>query len=214
MQTGRRELRYNFPMFAEVIVNMPVEGTFHYHIPAEWAGRLHVGHLVEVEFGRQKAQGIILRFDRKSPVDAAKTKPILCLIDREPVVGEAQLKLAAWMSDTYLAPLSECVRLFIPPGMSKRGDVLITPVIDPEQIEPESDTQNRLLILLARRGPLRGRQIARSMPRRDWRGAVTKLVDRGLLLREPVLDPPAVRAKHRRDRHPTRSGRSGHCPAL
>ncbi len=182
-------------MFAEVIVNMPVEGTFHYQIPAEWAGRLQVGHLVEVEFGRQKAQGIILRFDRKSPIDEAKTKPILRLIDREPVVNEAQLKLAAWMSDTYLSPLSECVRLFIPPGMSKRGDVLISPVIDPEQIEPESDNQRLVLLQLARRGPLRGRQLARSFPRRDWRGAVSKLVDRGLLLREPVLDPPTVSAK-------------------
>lgn len=180
-------------MFAEVLVNLPVEGTFHYHIPPELDGQLKVGHLVEVSFGAQKAQGVILRFDTQSPVP--ETKPIAALLDRDPVVGEVQLELAHWMSRTYLAPLAECVRLFIPPGMSRRGDVVITPVIPPEQIEPRDDTQARLLCLLQRRGPLRGRQIARSLSRRYWQGAVSDLVARGLALREPVLDPPAINEK-------------------
>jgi len=180
-------------VYAEIVVNLNVEGTYHYEIPAELAGRLQIGHLVEVEFGRQKAQGVILRFDLRSPV--AATKPVERLIDRRPVVDEQGLALAGWLSERYLAPLSACVGLFIPPGLSKRGDVLVTPVIDPTEIEAATDTQKRLLSLLARRGPLRGRQIARSLPRRDWRGAVSQLIERGLLLREPVLDPPDVRPK-------------------
>lgn len=180
-------------MFAEVVVNLPVEGTFHYHVPAEFAGYLHVGHLVEVTFGRQKAQGVILGFDLRAPVP--DTRPIERLVDRKPVVGERQLALARWLSQAYLAPLADCVRLFVPPGLSRRGDVLVTPVIDPEAIEAASDTQARLLKLLQRRGPLRGRQIARSLPRRGWQQAVGQLVERGLLLREPVLDPPSVQAK-------------------
>ncbi len=180
-------------MYAEVVVNMPVEGTFHYHIPAELAGRLQIGHLVEVSFGRQKAQAVILAFDQRAPV--RETKPIIRVIDREPVVGEIHLALAQWLSRTYLAPLAECVRLFIPPGLSKRGDVLITPVIEPGLIEAATDTQTRLLSALARRGPLRRRQIARALPRRDWQAAVSELAERGLLLRAPVLDPPSVRAK-------------------
>jgi primosomal protein N' (replication factor Y) len=180
-------------MYAEVVVNMPVEGTFHYHIPAELAGRLQIGHLVEVSFGQQKAQAVILAFDLRAPV--RETKPIIRVIDREPVVGEIHLALAQWLSRTYLAPLAECVRLFIPPGLSKRGDVLITPVIEPGLIEAATDTQARLLGALARRGPLRRRQIARALPRRDWQAAVAQLAERGLLLRAPVLDPPSVRAK-------------------
>jgi len=180
-------------MFAEVLVNLPVEGTFHYHIPSELAGRLEIGHLVEVSFGSQKAQGVILGFSLRSPVSG--TKPVEALIDHQPVVGKVHLGLARWLSETYLAPLSDCVRLFIPPGLSKRGDSLITAVIDPGLIHADGDTQSRLLKLLARRGTLRGRQIARSLPRRDWQTAVTQLVDRGLLIREPVLDPPSIRAR-------------------
>ena len=180
-------------MYAEIVVNLPVEGTFHYHVPPDLADTLRVGHLVKVSFGRQKAQGVVLGFDDRAPV--VHTKPVEGLIDHQPIVGETQLALARWLSRMYLASLADCVRLFIPPGLSKRGDVLIRPVIDPAQIEPSSDTQSRLLKLLARRGPLRGRQIAWSLPRRDWQQAVSQLVERGLLLREPILDPPSVQAK-------------------
>ncbi|MBN1428606.1 MAG: primosomal protein N' [Anaerolineae bacterium] len=177
-------------MYAEVVVNLPVEDIFHYHIPAELAGRLEIGHLVEVQFGAQKAQGVIVGFTLRAAVK--NTRPILRLVERRPVVCQAHLDLAHWLSETYLASLPDCLRLFIPPGLSKRGDVQVVPVIDPLQIEAVSETQSRLLKLLARRGPLRGRQIARSMPRRDWQGAVRQLTERGLLLREPVLDPPSI----------------------
>ncbi len=180
-------------MFAEIVVNLPVEGTFHYHIPAQLAGRLQVGHLVSVSFGMQKAQGVILGFDLHAPVP--ETKPVDGLLDRDPVVSAIQLALARWLSETYLAPLADCIRLFIPPGLAKRGDVLITPILDPNQVEPADDTQARLLKLLQQRGPLRGRQIAWSLPRRNWRRAVANLVERGLVLREPVLDPPSIREK-------------------
>lgn len=180
-------------VYAEVIVNLPVEGTFHYHIPAQLAGRLRVGHLVEVSFGRQKAQAVILGFSLHAPVET--TKPVIRLIDHEPIISDKQLRLAEWLCQTYLTPLAECLRLFIPPGLSKRGDILITPVIDPQDMATTTENQIRLVRLLTRRGPLRGRQIARSMPRRDWHTAVSQLTERGLLLREPILAAPSVRAK-------------------
>jgi primosomal protein N' (replication factor Y) len=180
-------------MYAEIAINLPVEGTFHYHIPAELAGKLRVGHLVEVSFGRQKAQGVVLRFDEHAPVP--ETKPVERLIDHRPVVGEVQIGLARWLSGEYLAPLADCIRLFIPPGLSKRGDMLYTPVEGFEEGEPEGDTQKRLVKLLQRRGPLRGRQLRRSLPRRNWQNAAADLVEKGVLTREPVLDPPSVSAR-------------------
>jgi len=182
-------------MYAEVAINLPVEGTFHYHIPAELAGRLEFGHLVEVSFGPQLAQGIVLAFHPRPPHFVTETKPILRLIDRSPVVTPAQLELARWLSESYLASLSDSLRLFIPPGLSKRGDTLYTPLVDPQQIEPHSENETRLLNLLAKRGAMRGRQIARAMQRRNWQAAAVRLAERGLLLREPVLDPPAISVK-------------------
>ncbi|NDJ54020.1 MAG: primosomal protein N' [Chloroflexi bacterium] len=183
-------------MYAEVVVNLPIEGSFHYHIPEQFAGRLQRGQLVEVSFGRRLAQGVIIGFHLRAPVET--TKPISGVIDWKPVLTDQQIGLAYWLSDTYFAPLSDCVKLMMPPGISKRGDVLVTPLIDPAAIEPETDNQKRLLNLLIKRGPLRGRQIKRSMSRRRWDTAVRQLVERGVLKREPILDPPTVRPKQAR----------------
>src|SRR5574341_417094 len=160
-------------MYAEIVVNMPIAGTFHYHIPPELAGLLRVGHIVEVSFGSQKAQVVVIARSGRAPV--TDVKPVLGLIDAKPVIDETRLELARWLGQQYLAPLSECVRLFMPPGLAKRGDSLVTPVIDPAMMEAETENQARLLALLKERGPLRGRQIAHALPRRNWQKAVEQL---------------------------------------
>jgi primosomal protein N' (replication factor Y) len=185
-------------MYAEVLVNLPVEGTFHYHIPPDFAGRLQIGHLVEVSFGNRRAQGVVLALTQDAPV--SKTKPVDGLLDHIPVVDGRQLALARWLSETYLTPLADCVRLMLPPGLSKRGDVLVSLAEPESEIDPEieaalPDTQRRVLSLLRKRGSLRGRQLAHSLPHRKWRVAVQKLADGDLVERVPVLSPPSTKPK-------------------
>jgi primosomal protein N' (replication factor Y) (superfamily II helicase) len=85
-------------MFAELIVNVeaPLEGSFHYHIPRDLQAALQVGHLVEVEFGRRLAQGVVVGIHGDSPV--AETKPIIAIIDPLPVLYPWQIELARWLS--------------------------------------------------------------------------------------------------------------------
>ena len=90
-------------MFAELVINVeaPLEGTFHYHIPRDLERTLRIGHLVEVEFGRRLAQGVLIAFDDTAPVE--DTKPIIALIDPEPVLFWWQIELAQWMSHQTVA---------------------------------------------------------------------------------------------------------------
>ncbi|MCA9977722.1 MAG: hypothetical protein KC413_18310, partial [Anaerolineales bacterium] len=54
-------------MFAELVINIeaPLQGTFHYDVPFDLKSILQIGHLVEVEFGRRLAQGIIVAFSEE-----------------------------------------------------------------------------------------------------------------------------------------------------
>src|SRR5690554_7130283 len=112
-------------MYAELVINIeaPLESTFHYHVPSDLRPKLSIGHLVEVEFGRRTAQGIIVGFDNEAPV--ADTKPIIAIIDPLPVVFSWQIELAHWLSQNYLAPLNACLRLFLPPGLTRWADVTV-----------------------------------------------------------------------------------------
>ena len=53
---------YNDTMFAELVINIEaaLQGTFHYDVPPDLRPFLQIGHLVEVEFGRRLAQGIVV----------------------------------------------------------------------------------------------------------------------------------------------------------
>jgi primosomal protein N' (replication factor Y) len=91
--------------------------TFHYHLPPELEHRLAPGHLVWVPFGAREVQGFVLNLCDASPVP---TKPIKRLARPEPVLTPAQLELARWIAHTYVAPLAEAVKLFLPPGLMEK----------------------------------------------------------------------------------------------
>ncbi|MBK7896076.1 MAG: primosomal protein N' [Anaerolineaceae bacterium] len=190
-------------MFAELVINIeaPLEGTFHYHVPNDMRPKLRVGHLVEVEFGRRLAQGIILRFDDAAPIE--DTKPIIALVDEKPVVFWWQLELAQWLSQTYLAPLNGCLRLMLPPGLTRWADVTvdINPYWDGKGIRTE--LQQQIIDILKERGDLRGRQLNKALRKLndkskkkiDWQTAVNQLHKRNILRKATVLDPPRIKPK-------------------
>ncbi len=183
-------------MYAALVINIeaPLEGTFHYEIPADLQTSLEIGHLVEVEFGRRLAQGIVVSVDEKSPVE--ETKPIISLIDKEAVVRPWQIELASWMSRFYLAPLNACLRIMLPPGLTRWSDSTFS--INPywNGAGRLTETQELLLQLLGEKGDMRGRQIGRSLPKdAKWRNSANQLVKRGILLRGSILDPPRVKPR-------------------
>ena len=77
------------------------------------------GHLVWVPFGHQQVQGIVLRRDDAAPVP---TKAVDRLARPEPVLTAAQIDLALWIANYYVAPLSAAVKLFVPPGLLHKDE--------------------------------------------------------------------------------------------
>lgn len=93
--------------------------TFHYHLPPDLIGTVQAGHLVWVPFGHQEVQGIVTTLDENSPMP---TKAIKRLARPHPVLTPAQIELAFWMADYYIAPLSETIKLLLPPGLLHKAD--------------------------------------------------------------------------------------------
>ena len=184
--------------YAQIAVNVPsVAGVFDYAIPADLAGNIGVGRLVVVPFGKQRVQGVILRFVDQPSV--AETKDILELIDPAPVLTSAQIALAEWMAEATLSPLAAIVNLMLPPGLSQQADVEYSVTSDQVSVTSElGQVQGRLLKLLRERGPLRGRQIETHFRNVDWRKSAEWLVKEGILEKKSVLLAPRVRSKYAR----------------
>lgn len=188
--------------FVQIAVNVPsLAGVFDYALPEQLAGRVGVGHLVVVPFGKQTVQGVVLRFLRQPSV--AQTKEVIELVDPDPVLTSAQIALAESLAGSTLSPLASVTDLFIPPGLNQQADTIFAiresnPELANVELStsyPKSNIASRLLKLLKEKGPLRGRQVDRHIGKVDWRKTAQYLVRRGVLASQSVLPPAGVRPK-------------------
>ena len=181
--------------FVRVAVNVPsMAGVFDYAVPELLAGQVRAGSLVTAPFGKQTVQGVVVGLVEQPSVEG--TKELASVIDPQPVMTEAQIQLAQWLSKSTLATLAAVIGLFLPPGLGQEVDTEYS-VADQRLVgEQLGDVQRRLVGLLMERGPLRGRQIDRSMAQTEWRKAAASLVKRGVLESRPVLPPARVRPKY------------------
>jgi primosomal protein N' (replication factor Y) len=184
------------PTYVEIVVNVPqVEGIFHYHLPPELEGQVLPGHLVEVPFGKQRVQGVVLQ--HVSQPSVSETRAVIALIDGSVVLTSSQLALAKHLAENTLAPLSSCINLMLPVGLTRMGDTLYSIGSRPTRVTKQqpTDLQRRVLDLLSERGSLVGRQIDRAIPRARWRQAIRPLIRRGQIKIRPVLPAPTIQPK-------------------
>lgn len=181
--------------YVEVAINLPqITDPFHYHLPDDLEGSVGPGSLVIVPFGKQRAQGVVLR--RVAQPGVSKTKPVEELVDEKPALTPGQIELAQWMAEETLAPLGACINLMLPPGLSQRTDTLVR--LNPDRAIDEatlSPLEKRIVHLLQERGELRGRQINASLRHVEWRGTVRKLARTGIVHTHAVLPPTRVHPK-------------------
>jgi primosomal protein N' (replication factor Y) len=181
-------------MYARIAVNVSsISGLFDYAVPPEIAPQVQAGCLVMVPFGKQTVQGVVFALVDSPGVE--NTKPILDLLDPEPVLTAPQLALAGRMAEATLNPLAAIIGLMLPVGLSQQADVRYELRIQNYQ-DKTSTVATRIVSLLNERGPLRGRQIDSHFSRVDWRRTANILVRKGVLTTKNVLPPPRMRPKH------------------
>jgi len=89
---------------------------FTYHVPTRLEP-IEPGEAVLVEFGRRQAVGIVLG-PADDPGPGVEVKPLLDRIRADgPLLPPLGMRLAAWISDHYLAPPAVTLRAMLPPGL-------------------------------------------------------------------------------------------------
>jgi primosomal protein N' (replication factor Y) len=103
--------------FAEVAVALPIDKTFNYFIPDSVSADIAVGKRVFVPFGPRTIVGYVVAVTDKADIEAPK--PVLSVIDNEPILNAEMIKLATWIKDNYFCSLGEAIAAAIPAGIKK-----------------------------------------------------------------------------------------------
>jgi primosomal protein N' (replication factor Y) len=108
--------------FYEVAVVAPLATTLTYGQPVEYPDRISVGLRVLVPLGRRFVTGYVLGVVEPPVAGNGKKKitikPVVDLLDSEPLFPESMVSLYRWVADYYHYPIGEVIRTALPGGIT------------------------------------------------------------------------------------------------
>ncbi|GAB4232448.1 MAG: primosomal protein N' [Ekhidna sp.] len=128
------------PSYAEVILPLPLRGTFTYIVPSAFEEQISEGSRVVVSFGPRKIYtGIVLALHHSNPKEYA-AKPLLDVLDDHPVVNAPQLTFFQWMARYYMCAIGEVMNAAIPAALklSSESFVGLNPDVEPDDLDIQS----------------------------------------------------------------------------
>ena len=104
--------------YIETILPLPLANTFIYRIPA--GCNVGLGMRVVVPFGHTTYMGIVYRLHHAPPEGDFKIKPLLEVLDEQPVLFPLQLRFWEWIAAYYQCTLGEVQNAALPARLKQK----------------------------------------------------------------------------------------------
>ena len=115
-------------LFAEVLLPVPVPGTFTYRVPYALNDAIRIGQRVAVPFGKTKIlSGLVTAVTEEVP--KVEVKYLTDILDNEPIVNTRQLQFWDWVKRYYLCHMGEVMQAALPSALklSSESKVALSP---------------------------------------------------------------------------------------
>jgi primosomal protein N' (replication factor Y) len=195
--------------YADIVLRLAVPRTFQFSVPEDLRSRIRPGQRVRVPLRRGSDIGYVAALSDTPKVKGIR--PILTILDVEPLLPPDLLDLLLWVADHTLSPPGMVFRAGLPRAIhfekTERATAREKSIstyrlgIDPadlpgtlEKLEKRAPVQARLLRQLAR-GPLRAQEFTSPSP-----SALRSLTEKGLVdVEEVAVQRGLVAADFRKD---------------
>jgi primosomal protein N' (replication factor Y) len=180
------------PTVLHVAIPVPLFRLFDYLAPSFTEYPLKPGIRLEVPFGNGKKIAYLIKIDHESTLAESKLKPILSVLDKEPLLSLNDLTLIDWASRYYHHPLGDVIGSVFPALLRQGKSTVIethevvyalTPhgkTLSPEDLKRSPKQQ--ALLTLCQHHPLNVvSQTDLVNFSKHWRPAVKALIAKGLL---------------------------------
>lgn len=128
--------------YADVILPLPLHGTFTYELTKREYENLGIGHRVAVSFGKRKVYtGVIKQIHTNKPT-LYETKPIEFVFDKKELISESQIDFWSWISKYYFTPIGDVLKAAIPSTFLLESEtIIIKKEINSDDIEQMTDDE-------------------------------------------------------------------------
>lgn len=111
--------------YVTVVLPLAVPKPYTYLVPEELLPEVQVGVRVEVQFGHNKRYAAVVSEVHQTAPDAYQPKPILAVIDEQPVTTPTQMQLWQWMADYYCCTVGEAMHAALPAHLKLSSETII-----------------------------------------------------------------------------------------
>jgi len=126
-------------LYADVLLPLPLPGTFTYLVPQDLLEEAIPGKRVVVQFGRRKVYTALIRNIHENKPVKYQAKSLLSVLDGSAVVNELQFQLWDWIAEYYMCFPGEVMNAALPSGLKLASESVIC--LD-EQAEIDTDLLN------------------------------------------------------------------------
>ncbi|MEP6466860.1 MAG: primosomal protein N' [Parafilimonas sp.] len=131
-------------LYAEIIIPLALPQNYTWNIPVEFQQAAKPGIRVEVQLKNKRYAGIIKKLFTQKP-GAFEPKPILNILDDEPLLFPQQLQLWQWIADYYMCSEGEVMQAAMPSNLKLSSETIL--VWNEEHNEDFSDLNDREYIV-------------------------------------------------------------------
>lgn len=132
---------------AEVILPLPLPGTFTYQLPEDI--EVNPGARVIVPFGKSKIYtGVVASSRQLAKAPDYQIKEILEILDEEPIIAERQLTFIFWVASYYMSALGDTYNAALPAGLKLTSESFIS-INEDMEVDTETLSDNEMQVLAA-----------------------------------------------------------------
>ncbi len=177
-------------LFVDVILPLPVKGTFTYSVPENLATQILTGQRVLVNFGRNKFYSAVVAHIHTNPPQNMLSKSIISILDEQAIVTAYQLKLWFWLADYYLTNIGDVMNAALPAvfKLNSETKVAIHPDFDGDITNLDSQ-ELKIINFLQINKQVNLNQLCQLLGNTYAMAQINKMVDKCLIyITEEVVD--------------------------
>jgi len=168
-------------MYAEIIIPLALPKNYTWMIPENFQSDIMIGMRVEVMLGANKRYaGIVKKITSQKP-PSFDPKPILGLLDEQPIIYEAQIKLWEWMAEYYMCSEGEVMQAAIPSHLKISSESIFT-LIDDIAVDGKSLSDSEYIVTeaLQIKKELSLLEIQKILQKKSVYPVINKLIQKGI----------------------------------
>lgn len=178
-------------MFADVLLPLPVGGTFTYRVPYLLNDQMKPGIRAVVQFGAKKIYtGLVMDIHEKPP-QSGIPKYLLSLLDESPIVTHQQLTFWEWLSSYYLCYPGEVMNAALPAALklASESKIALNPVFN-NDFSGFNEKELLLIEALRNRKAIAVSEIAKILDQQKTIPIIKTLIEKGVIISEEEINDP------------------------